>query len=539
MSKINLLAVHPASHDSNLACVNSWEPSRRNMRCSYSDGNRKKISAMLQVSKPGDDLRVERNYCPPAPRPQRRPLRPLALLRTLKHNPLECWATEHFEQPIVSGGLPIGHVLLVHEPTAIRHVLLDNADNYRKDHLQRRVLSAGLGDGLLSAEGDRWRLQRRVLAPLFARRTVLDFTPAMMGAARALIDRWAGLSENVIIDIAAEMGRVTLDVLERTIFSDGFGSDAESIRLAMATYFNTIGKISALDILGAPDFIPRLNRLRVRATLKFFEAEVDRVISARRQMLAERPACAPNDLLTHLLQARDQNDESVTEAEVRSNILTFIAAGHETTANTLSWTIFLLSQSRHWRERVEAEVDRELSETIVGVADRLVETRAVIEEAIRLYPPIAAVSRVALDHDDLNGERVKPGSLIVISPYVLHRQRLLWERPDAFEPQRFVGVARTQIDRFAYLPFGVGPRKCIGSTFALQEATIVLAMIVKHFRFRLKPGHAVWPTLQVTLRPANGLPMILNKKSALDRSSTGRRYSKVALMQRESKASNA
>jgi cytochrome P450 len=457
-------------------------------------------------------------YCPPAPKPQAHPLRPLALLRTLKRNPLECWAAAHFERPIVAGGLPIGHVLMVHEPAAIRRVLLDNAANYRKDHLQRRVLSAGLGDGLLSAEDRQWRLQRRVLAPMFARKTVIDFAPAMLDAAQALIERWKGLGDRATIDVAAEMARVTLEVLERTIFSDGFGSDAESIRRAMVTYFNTIGKISPLDILGVPDFVPRLSRLRVRATLKFFEAEIDRVIDVRRRVLAEHPTRAPDDLLTHLLRAQDRahdgaREEAITEAEVRSNILTFIAAGHETTANTLSWTMFLLSQSPQWRERVEAEVDREFNGPAAGLADRLVATRAAIEEAIRLYPPIAAVSRVALGCDELGGERVKPGSLIVISPYVLHRHRLLWDRPDAFDPRRFLGPARAKIDRFAYLPFGAGPRTCIGSPFALQEATIVLAKIVRHFAFELKPGHKVWPKLQVTLRPENGLPMMLRKRS--------------------------
>ena len=465
--------------------------------------------------KHSDRSLAERAYCPPAPKPQPRPLKPIALLRTLKRNPLECWATPHFEQPTVAGGLPVGHVLLVHEPNAIRRVLLDNAANYRKDRLQRRVLSAGLNEGLLSAEGEQWRSQRRVLAPMFARRTVMEFTPAMIGAAEVLIKRWSGLGDHATIDVAAEMARLTLEVLERTIFSDGFESDAEDIRTAMVTYFNTIGKISPLDLLGVPDFVPRLGRLRVRSTLKFFEAEVDRVISVRRRILAEQPDKAPDDLLTHLLEALDPaREDRFTESEVRSNILTFIAAGHETTANSLSWSMFLLSQSPAWRERVQAEAHRELAGPVAGIADRLVETRAVVEEAIRLYPPIAAVSRVAIGDDDLNGERVRPGSLIVISPYVLHRHRLLWDSPDAFDPQRFLGSARAKIDRFAYLPFGVGPRKCIGSTFALQEATLVLATIAKHFDFQLKPGHVVWPTLQVTLRPANGLPMIIRQRSS-------------------------
>jgi cytochrome P450 len=193
------------------------------------------------------------------------------------------------------------------------------------------------------------------------------------GAAEALVERWSGLGDGTTIDIAPEMAKVTLDVVERTIFSDGFRSDAEAIRLAMTTYLNTIGKISLLDVLSVPDFVPRLSRFRVRSTLRFFEAEVDRVISARRRLLAELPNSAPSDLLTHLLQALDTSSEDrLSEAEVRSNILTFIAAGHETTANTLSWTMFLLSQSPEWRERVEAEVDRELIGPAPGITDRLV-----------------------------------------------------------------------------------------------------------------------------------------------------------------------
>jgi cytochrome P450 len=472
---------------------------------------------MLQIAKTSNQSVVEPAYIPPAPRPQPRPLGPIALIRTLKRNPLECWATQHFEQPIVSGGLPIGHVLLVHEPRSIRHVLLDNAANYRKDHLQRRILSAGLSEGLLSAEGEQWRVQRKVLAPMFARKRVLKFGSAMTGAAQHLMERWGRLGDGATIEVGPEMAKVTLDVLERTIFSDGFGSNAEAIRIAMATYFNTIGKISPLDVLGVPDFVPRLSRVRIRSTLNFFESEVEKVISARRRILAKRPDDAPNDLLTHLLQAFDSETEGITEGELRSNILTFVAAGHETTANTLTWAMFLLSQSREWRQRVEEEVDRELTEGATALSDRLVETRAVIEETIRLYPPIAAISRVALDDDELGCERVRRGSLIVISPYVLHRHRLLWHRPNVFDPRRFLGIDRSTIDRFAYLPFGVGPRKCIGSTFALQEATLVLATIVKNFSFELTPGHAVWPTLRVTLRPANGLPMVISKRTKVCR----------------------
>ena len=455
----------------------------------------------------------ERAFCPPAPQPQARPLGLAALLRTLRRNPLECWARPHFEESIVSGGLPFGRVLLVHEPAAIRRILLDNAANYAKDRLQRRVLSAGLGEGLLSAEGERWRAQRRIVAPIFTRRSVLEFAPAMGEAAQALTDRIAEDPDGATVDVAVEMTRVTLDVLERTIFSDGLGRDAEDIRRAMAVYFNLIGRIGFFDIVGAPGFIPRLGQLRVRSTLRFFDTAISEVIEARRRLLAERPESAPRDILTLLLNGRGGETEApISNAEVRSNILTFFSAGHETTANALTWSLYLLSQSAAWRSRVRSEADRELGGDIGDGTERLVETRAVIDEALRLYPPIAALSRVALGPDVLGATRVERGTLIVISPYVLHRHRRLWDRPDVFDPARFVGEAADKIPRFAYLPFGAGPRICIGAAFALQEATLVLAHFVRRFEFELAPGHAVWPLLRVTLRPRGGLPMIVRPR---------------------------
>jgi cytochrome P450 len=227
-------------------------------------------------------------------------------------------------------------------------------------------------------------------------------------------------------------------------------------------------------------------------------------------------------LLTLLLDALDpETGAAMTGAEVRSNILTFISAGHETTANTLTWSLLLLSQSPYWRERVEAEVDREIGAAPERLADRLPVTRALIEEAIRLYPPIAAISRVALADDVVMGERIARGSLIVIAPYVLHRHRRLWDETDAFDPDRFLGEARRAIDRFAYLPFGAGPRTCIGQAFALQEATLALATIVNRFSLALPLGHVVRPVLHVTLRPDGGLPMILGlrqpRRSGADR----------------------
>ena len=449
---------------------------------------------------------------PPAPTPRLKSLGPLALLRVLASNPLEAWTKAHFEKPIVMGGLSIGRVALVSDPAAIRRVLMDNSQNYHKDWLQRRVLSAGLSNGLLTAEGQQWRMQRRALAPLFARRTVLSFSVAMIDAAAALVERLK-LRDGQIEDIAVEATRLTLDVLERTMFSDGLGRSPEEIRLAMKHYFEAIGRLDPFDVLGLPNWVPRLSRWKLRPMLRLFESAIDAIVSTRRRRIAEDPDSVPRDILTLLLEARDpETGEGLSEVEVRANILTFIAAGHETTANSITWSLFLLSQSPEWRRRVQAEADRELDGDVEGLAERLVETRAVIDEANRLYPPIAAISRAALAPDELAGEPIRRGTMVVIAPYVLHRHRALWADPDAFDPNRFLDGARERIDRFAYLPFGVGPRICIGATFALQEASIVVATVMRHFTLELAPGHAVWPVHRVTVRPSGGLPMIVRRR---------------------------
>lgn len=449
---------------------------------------------------------------PPAPIPLTHPLGPLALLRVLAKNPIEAWTAAHFEQPIVTSGLSIGRVAVVSDPAAIRRVLLENCDNYEKDWLQLRVLSAGLTGGLLTAEGQNWRVQRRALAPLFARKTVRNFSSAMISAANNVVERLAQ-RENEVTDVAIEATRVTLEVLERTIFSDGLGRDAEDIRMAMKRYFETIGRIDPFDMFGVPDFLPRPGRWKLRPMLRLFKSAIDAIISTRRDRINNDPDGAPRDILTFLLEATDpETGEALTEAEIRANILTFIAAGHETTANCISWSLFLLSKSDLWRERVRAEADRVFKGPLDGLADRLVETRAVIDEANRLYPPISAISRAAKGSDELAGQPIRRGTMVVIAPYVLHRHRALWEKPTTFDPNRFLGDARQAIDRFAYLPFGVGPRICIGATFAIQEASIVVASIVRHFTFEMAPGHTAWPELKVTLRPRGGLPMILRRR---------------------------
>jgi cytochrome P450 len=448
-------------------------------------------------------------FRPPAPKPRTEPLGTLAFLREVRRNPLATWMDEHFEELVIAGEGALGRLTVVHDPAIIRHILVDNAANYRKDDLQIRILAPGLGRGLVTAEGEEWRLQRRTIAPLFTPRHVASFFPAMVEAANRLVRRWQRRPDGRVVDAALDMTRVTLDVLERTIFTSGVSRDPDALGRAITRYFEGQGRVDPLDIFGFPAWMPRIGRLRSRPAIRFFEEMVDELIADRRALLA-RGETAPRDLLTLLLEAADpETGRGLSDIEVRANIVTFIGAGHETTANALSWSLYLLSQDDRARTRIEREVDDVLGDGPVEPhhLERLIYTRAVIDEAIRLYPPAPYMSRAAIADDRIGSLDIPAGSIVAISPYVLHRHRKLWDEPEAFRPERFLPEERGRIDRFAYLPFGAGPRVCIGASFSLQEAVIVLATIVRAVRLDLVEGHEVMPVQRITLRPGSGLPM--------------------------------
>lgn len=449
-----------------------------------------------------------RLFTPPAPTPLERPPDLFTFLHSARTNPLTSWTREHFEAPILAAQGVLGRVTVLNDPAAIRHVLVDNAKNYRKDDLQRRVLAPGLGNGLLTAEGDEWRAQRRALAPLFAPRHVTGFARDMDAAAERLVRRLRRRGPGRVVDVALEMTRVTLDVLERTIFTHGLARDPDALGRAITRYFEAIGPVDPLDVFGMPDWLPRLGRLKARPALRYFEEVVNELMDARRRLLASG-AEAPEDLLTLLLRAKDpETGQGLTDVEVQANIVTFIGAGHETTANALTWSIYLVSQDEGVRARVEEELDRVLGSDPGRVrTDELVFTRAVIDEALRLYPPVPFMSRAAIAEDRIGRMRIPARSLVMIAPYVLHRHRRLWSDPDSFDPDRFMPGRKETIDRYAFLPFGAGPRVCIGASFSLQETSIVLARLLHSFRLDPEPGHVVTPVQRVTLRPGDGLPM--------------------------------
>jgi cytochrome P450 len=453
-------------------------------------------------------------FTPPAPVPLAKPLSRLAGARKLITDPLGMWTERHFDEWVLGGKSLLGHITIVSDPASIRAFMVDRSAHYVKDDLQLRVLKPSLGEGLFTADGPAWKVQRRALAGLFTPRTVAGFAGPMAAAAVALTERWARRGGRGLVQVDREMTQLTLDGLDASIFSGGLAGDRAAVHDAQS-FVTAAGAIDPLDLFGAPAWIPRLRRLRSAPVRHYFDTLIDRLVADRRALIAADSAAAPRDLLTLLFEARDpETGEGLTPAVVRDNVLTFLGAGTETTSSALSWALYLLSQDGAARERIEAEVDCVLGQRTVTADDlpRLIWTRAVIDETLRLYPTAPLIQRMAVEADTLHGVTIPARSTVVYAPWVLHRHRKLWDRPGIFDPTRFLPGA-PPIDRFAYLPFGAGPRVCIGASFALQEAVVSLATIVQRCRLDLLPGATIMPEHRITLRPKGGLPMLVTMRA--------------------------
>jgi cytochrome P450 len=445
-------------------------------------------------------------FRPPAPTPQPRPLGWLALLKALRSNPLECWTKAHFEEPIVLGGFSFARYAVVSDPAAIRKILVEDQSAYRKSAMERRILASRMPNGLVTVDGEQWQRLRRTLAPMFGRTMTAGFAQAMARVADALVERWQNLSDGSVVEVKAEMSRVALEALVGCIFSEGLG-DPKAVCDATTRYYATCGGLDPFDVLGLPDFVPRFTRLRVQHVLRDFYEALNAAIAERLRSLSAEPE-APHDTLGAMLAAKDpRTGQQMSEAEVKDNVMTFIFGGQETTSSALTWAIYLLSQSPEWRDRVAREADEVIGNSVEDATAALIQTRAVVEEALRLYPPIVGITRTALRRTELVGRSIERGTMIVISPYVVHRHRLLWREPDIFDPTRFLPGRSKTIERYTYLPFGVGPRMCIGAGLAVQEATVVLATVMRRFVLELVPGQSVWPVIDFTMKPRDGLRM--------------------------------
>jgi len=441
----------------------------------------------------------------PPPAPVRVPLvtEPLGVmgsLRAARANVLSIIPEIATRQPMVSGRTgKRWHMVM--DPGAIRRMLLENLDNYPKSLVTKNLLRPAIGESLFIAEGAHWRWQRRTAAPVFSHRNVMNLAPVMSAAARRSADRIAGVGPRAV-DVAADMVRTTFDVIADVTFSGDGTFDADAVHRGIDGYIAEAGRISLFDILGLPDWVPRPGRLMAGGAVTEMKRVADAAVEARR---ARGPDGVP-DLLDLLLEGEDpETKRRMSTPELRDNVLTFIVAGHETTALTLGWSLYLCAFDQQVQDRARAEARAVLQGRAATGEDvaHLPFIRQIIDEALRLYPPAGMVSRTAMAADTLCGREVRPGDTVIIPIYALHRHHMLWDAPDTFRPGRF--AERKAVPRYAYLPFGDGPRICIGASFALQEAVIVLATLLARLRFTPVPGRDPDPVMILTLRPQGGV----------------------------------
>lgn len=448
-------------------------------------------------------------FVPPAPKPRTSPPSRLELARILYRNPLELWGEPSYMKPWVHMQGNIEDTLIVNDPGLVRHVLVDNVKNYRMGRLRQNVLKPLLREGLLTAEGETWKRSRKAMAPVFTPRHILGFSEMMLKRAETFAAKYADVTET---DISRDMTVLTFEIMSDTLFSDEIAGNPETFERQVNRLLNTMGRVDPFDLLAFPAWLPRITRLRGRRSLAFFRQIVANTINERRARMVKDPDTVPEDFLTLLLRA--EGPGGLDAAEVQDNIITFIGAGHETTARALGWTLYLLAEAPWERDRVEAEIDAVLSDP--PPPDKWLEampyTRAAFEEALRLYPPAPSVSRAAIAADRYKDLEIRPDTTVLVMPWTLHRHRLLWEQPNAFMPERFWPENRDKIDRYQYLPFGAGQRICIGASFAMQEAVIALAVLLSRYRFDTTEATRPWPVQKLTTQPDHGLPMRVSRR---------------------------
>jgi cytochrome P450 len=441
----------------------------------------------------------------PAPAPHSRPLGTVRFVLTASRNPLEIWGQRAYREPFVRADWLGTPTIIVSDPAAIRHFLVDNAKNYAMQPLRQRVLRPILRDGLLTAEGELWRRTRRSMAPIFTPRNIEGFAPTMRDRA----ERFAASLEPGEHDIAVAMTLLTYDILQATLFTGDIAGEPAEFAAAVAKFLHTMGHADPFDVLDMPAFLPRFTRLLGRKSERYFRTLIANTIERRQQAMATHPEGVPHDLLTLLLKA-----EGLSQSEIEDNLITFIGAGHETTARALGWTLYLLSQAPEEREKVEAELDGLLDSLPDPVEwpERLPYTRAALEEAMRLYPPAPSLNRSAVADDRFGDIEVPAGASLLVLPWVVHRHQRLWAQPLDFMPARFLPESRGAIDRYQYLPFGVGPRTCIGQIFAMQEGVIALAALMRRLRFDYVGERPPMPVQKITVQPDIGLRMRVSRR---------------------------
>lgn len=440
--------------------------------------------------------------------PPAEPLRGLAFLAAFVRNPLEVAPRPVYEQDLVAN--PIGRVqrLWVTGPALVKTVLLDEREKFQKLS-QIRLLAPLLGKGILTSEGADWKWQRQASAPMFRQQDLLGFVPAFVRATEALVDRWRAAPAGSVQPIDRDMTRATFDVISATLLPSADRTVGTVLEESMTLFQRAGGWGQLFAMAGAPHWLPRPGMVSGARGTVMLRRAVAALLAERRAIEAKQGA-GPDDLMHRLMRARDpETGQSMNDQQLVDNLLTFYLAGHETTARALAWTLYLVANSPEWAGALEEEVARVTGGGPVEAAhlERLVRVQQVLKESMRLYPPVPMISRQCVAATRLDGVAISSGATVVMPIYAMHRHAKRWEDPDAFDPERFAPEREATMPRYQYLPFGAGPRICIGMAFAMLEATAMLATLLQKARFAPVPGHVPRPLARVTLLPGGGLPL--------------------------------
>jgi len=431
----------------------------------------------------------------------------LLRLREFRRDPLSGFfqSTLNYGDVVRYRGLWVSHQLS--HPDHIQQVLQANVSNYRKGR-GYNILKLSLGEGLLTSEGALWQRQRKMTQPSFQGQQVASFVAAMGRSSDSMLQRWEKFAaEKEVFDVVPEFMRLTLNIASQALFTTNLEDDAEAIRETLA-----VGRDYSVDrawsVLPLPLSVPTRRNREYRAALAKVHRIIDQIIAARR-----RATTRIVDLLTMLMEARDENGAPMSDKQLRDEVITLLTAGHETTTLVLAWTCFLIATRPETMERLSAEAAF-LNGRVPAYEElfKLKYARMVVEESMRLYPPVWTLARTAVNDDAIDGFRIPAGSEILIFPYITQRHPKWWQDAETFRPERFAPENSASRPRYAYLPFGEGPRTCIGLNFAMTEVLVVLAGIVQRFRLHLAIDSAtVTADPSVTLQPKPGVPVRLEK----------------------------
>lgn len=417
-------------------------------------------------------------------------------------------------------GIPGIQWYLVTHPAGVEHVLKTRGRNYRKPDRFNASVRMLAGNGILSAEGDTWLRNRRLMQPAFHRQRLAGLVTQMADGAEAAVERWERMAgEGGSMEIGEEMLRLTLRIVGTTLFSHDLSGEANALGGAIRVAFQHVSHRMTMPFT-APSWMPTRENRHFTAARDVVHRTVDAMIAERRRSGEPRP-----DLLQMLLDARDaETGAGMDDPQVRDEAVTLMLAGHETAAAALSWAWYLLARHPQAMERMREELDAVLGGRAPAVDDlpRLPYTRAVFDETLRLYPPAWGQPRESVEEDEIGGYRIAAEKIVVVCQWVTHRRPDLWDRPDDFVPERFEGAGPGTFPPFAYYPFGGGARQCIGSHFALMEAQVILATLAQRFDLELEPGQTVLPDATFTLRPRQGIRMRIRRRTPVAGPATAR-----------------